>query len=118
MHEVSIAQSIVELAEQQARIHQASEIEELELEVGSMAGVELQTLDFALISVVKGTMLENAKIIRHDILGEGICGECENVFRIDTLFSPCPNCGSHLVNITKGRELRIKSIVVNKTSKI
>ncbi|MDH6309562.1 hydrogenase nickel incorporation protein HypA/HybF [Dysgonomonas sp. PFB1-18] len=116
MHELSIAQSIVQLAEQQARKHQATEIEELELEIGSLAGVELHTLEFALESSVKGTMLNNARIVRHDIAGEGRCGDCEAVFPVDVLFSPCPHCGSYCVSILKGKELRIKSIVVkNKT---
>lgn len=112
MHELSIAQSIVELAESQARNHKATVIEELELEIGSLAGVELQSLEFALESCIKGTMLSNARIIRHDILAEGRCGDCEKVFPVDTLFSPCPHCGSYCVQIFKGKELRIKSIVV------
>jgi len=112
MHELSIAQSIVELAEKQARNHQAKCIEELELEIGSLAGVELQSLEFALESCVKGTLLENARIIRHTIAGEGRCGDCETAFPADTLFSPCPVCGSYAVKIIKGKELRIKSIVV------
>jgi len=112
MHELSIAQSIVELAEEQARKRQAQCIEELELEIGSLAGVELQSLEFALESCVKGTLLENAQIVRHDIAGEGRCGDCETVFPTNVLFNPCPVCGSYAVKIIKGKELRIKSIVV------
>jgi len=112
MHELSIAQSIVELAEEQVRNHQAQCIEELELEIGSLAGVELQSLEFALESCVKGTMLENARIVRHDIAGEGRCGDCETIFPTNALFNPCPVCGSYAVKIIKGKELRIKSIVV------
>ena len=63
-------------------------------------------------SAVKGTLLEKAKIIRHYIDGEGQCSDCEAVFPVGNLFSPCPDCGSYLINITKGRELRIKSIVI------
>lgn len=114
MHELSIAQSIIRLAEQQARNHNATEIEELELEIGSLAGVELRSLEFALESSVKGTMLANARIVRHDIQAEGRCGDCEKVFSIDSMFSPCPFCGSYAVKVTKGKELRIKSIVLNK----
>ena len=44
MHELSIAQSIVQLSEQQAREHHSSQIEEVELEIRCLAGVELQTL--------------------------------------------------------------------------
>lgn len=112
MHELAIAHSIVQLAEQNARDNQAEEIEELELEIGSLAGVEISSLEFALQSAVKDTMLNNARIIRHDIPAEGRCGDCEAVFPVDTLFSPCPQCGSYCVNILKGKELRIKSIVV------
>ena len=41
MHEMSIAQSIVELAEEQARSRHSEAVEELELEIGRLAGVEL-----------------------------------------------------------------------------
>jgi hydrogenase nickel incorporation protein HypA/HybF len=112
MHELSIAQSIVELAEQQARSHQAEEIEELELEIGSLAGVELQALDFALESSVRGTMLANAKIVRHLIAGEGLCEACNTTFSVENFFTACPHCGSYGVKILKGRELRVKSIIV------
>ena len=40
MHELSIAQSIVQLSEQQAREHHSSQIEEVELEIRCLAGVE------------------------------------------------------------------------------
>lgn len=112
MHELSIALSIVDLAERQAREHNAKEIEELELEIGNLAGVELQTLTFALESSVKGTMLENAKIIRTDVQGEGRCGDCDTIFEMNQHIEPCPRCGSYFINIIKGKELRIKSIVV------
>ena len=39
MHELSIAQSIVQLSEQQAREHHSSQIEKVELEIGCLAGV-------------------------------------------------------------------------------
>ncbi len=112
MHELSIALSIVDLAEDQAQKHQATEIEELELEIGCLSGVEIQTLTFALESSVRGTMLEKARIIRHDIEGEGRCGDCDTIFRMDALFDSCPQCGSYCINIVKGKELRVKSILV------
>jgi hydrogenase nickel incorporation protein HypA/HybF len=112
MHELSVALSIVELAEKHAIKHNAEEIEELELEIGSLAGIELQSFTFALESSVKDTMLENAKIIRHDIAGEGRCNDCEKIFPVIELFTPCPYCNSFCVSVLKGKELRVKSIVV------
>ncbi|CAK7010657.1 MAG: Hydrogenase maturation factor HybF [Parabacteroides sp.] len=112
MHELSIAQSIVELAEQQARSHQSDCIEEVELEIGYLSGVEIQTLEFALESAVKGTMLEQARIVRHYIKGEGQCADCGTTFPLETLYASCPGCNSYFVKILKGKELRIKSIVI------
>lgn len=112
MHELSLAQSIVELAEKEARHHQASVIEELELEIGSLAGVEVETLVFALESAVRGTWLENTHIVRHVVAGEARCGECQTVFSLPTPLTPCPQCGSWWIEILRGKELRIKSIVV------
>jgi hydrogenase nickel incorporation protein HypA/HybF len=112
MHELSIAQSIVEMAEEQAKGHEAKVIEEIELEIGALAGIDLHALEFALESCVKGTLLETARIVRHDIPGEGRCGDCETVFQINTLFNPCPSCGSYAVKVIRGKELRIKSIIV------
>ena len=112
MHELSIAQSIVELAEREARNHQADSIEELELEIGALAGIEWNALEFALESAIKGSLLEDARVVRLKIAGEGRCGDCENIFPVENLFSACPVCGSYAVKIIKGKELRIKSIVV------
>lgn len=112
MHELSIARSIVELAEEQAALHGSSVVEELELEIGYLSGVEIHTLEFALDSAVKGSLLADARIVRHYMAGEGQCSDCEKIFPMDSLLSPCPFCGSYLVKITKGKELRIKSIVV------
>jgi len=112
MHELSIAHSIVDLAEQQARNRDAASIEELELEIGVLAGIEWISLEFALESVKKGTLLENAKVVIRKIEGEGRCGDCENLFPLENLLSPCPVCGSYAVKIIKGKELRVKSIVI------
>ena len=114
MHELSIARSIVELVEEQADNRGASVVEELELEIGHLSGVEIQTLEFALDSAIKGSKLEKARIIRHYIEGEGQCSDCETIFPMNALFSPCPHCGSYLVKILKGKELRGKSIVIEK----
>jgi Zn finger protein HypA/HybF involved in hydrogenase expression len=65
-------------------------------------------------SAIKGSKLEKARIIRHYIEGEGQCSDCETIFPMNALFSPCPHCGSYLVKILKGKELRVKSIVIKK----
>lgn len=102
------------MAEELARARNARSIAELEIEIGSMAGVELHTLMSALKSSVKSTMLANARIVRHDVGGEGQCADCGAVFPVSSFFQSCPECGGYLVNIVRGKELNIKSIVINR----
>ena len=113
MHELSIALSIVELAERHARERRAAAIEEIELEVGALAAVDMGALDFALESAVKNTLAEKAKITRHIIPGEGVCENCGASVPMETLCQPCPHCASWQIRVTRGKELRVKSIVVD-----
>ena len=113
MHELSIAMSIVELAERHARERQATAIEEIELEIGELAAVDIASLDFSLASAVKETLAEKAKITHHIIPGEGVCESCGATVPMPSISQACPGCGSWQVRLTSGKELRVKSIVVN-----
>lgn len=112
MHELSLALNIVDIAEKRARAEEASRITEIEIEVGELAGVVYDALDFALDSAVRNTMLENASIIIKRMPGAAQCQECFYEYATDDFFSLCPKCGSWRVEIIKGKEMRVKSITV------
>ena len=112
MHELSLAQSIVELVKQQVSHRQPAIVEEIELEIGVFAGVEIPLLTFALESAVKGTPMEDARIVSHTLSGAGHCIDCGADFAVPQLISPCPHCGSYAIQLTRGREFRLKSIVI------
>ncbi|MEI6899665.1 MAG: hydrogenase maturation nickel metallochaperone HypA [Bacteroidota bacterium] len=112
MHELSIALSIIELAENEAGRAGGKEIKELELEVGLLAGVDLDALEFSLEMSKKETILENAILKIDKIPGLCHCRECLVDFPVDDLYSACPDCKSYSHDLIKGDELRIKSIVI------
>ena len=112
MHEFSIALSIIEIAEAEARKVDSKVISELVLDIGTMAGIEYHALDFAMESAVKNTLLENAKIIVNKIQARANCNSCKSEFSIESSFDPCPECGGFYHNILCGKELKIKSLVV------
>ena len=60
MHELSIVMSIVEIAQQQAYNANATVIDEIELDIGTMSGIEMDALEFAWSQGVKQTILEQA----------------------------------------------------------
>jgi hydrogenase nickel incorporation protein HypA/HybF len=113
MHELSIALSIVELAEEEARKANASLISKIEVEIGIMAGIENEALLFCWDSAIQGTMAGQAELVIHSIHGEAQCLECGKDFPIETFFAECPFCKSFRYNITKGKELRVSSLIVD-----
>ena len=112
MHELSIVMSIVDVAEEQVRSHQAKEVERIDLEIGALAGVDDHALEFAWEAGVKNTVLERAHRIIHKHKGLAKCLECNQEFEINTLYDPCPLCGEHLLQILQGKEMKIQSMVL------
>jgi hydrogenase nickel incorporation protein HypA/HybF len=112
MHELSIVMSIVDVAEEQVKIHHAKEVERIDLEIGALAGIDDHALEFAWEAGVKDTILEKALRIIHKHDGRARCLECNKEFEINTLYDPCPLCGEHLLQILQGKEMRIQSMVL------
>lgn len=112
MHELSIAQSIVELAEDIAQKEKADSVQSIDIEIGTLSGVVLDALEFALEMTVKNTKLENAKINYLKIDGLANCTNCNFQFKTNDLLAFCPNCNKASFKIIDGKQLRIKSITV------
>jgi len=113
MHELSIALSIVELAEEEAKKADATTISKIEVEVGTMAGIDPDALLFAWDSVIQGTMAQQSTLVINTIQAEAHCLECGTDFPAENFFVQCPDCGSYRYQITKGKELRISSLMVD-----
>ena len=112
MHELSIAMSIIEIAEENARNEKATVINEIELDIGTQSGVVLEALDFAMQAAVRGTMLEHAEVKINTIPARAACTSCQHEFYVEDLFSPCPECGHPFCEIIQGRELKVRSLKV------
>jgi hydrogenase nickel incorporation protein HypA/HybF len=113
MHELSIAISIVELAEEEAKKADATSISKIEVEVGTMAGIDADALLFAWDAAIQGTMAGQAELLIHSIEAEARCLGCGKDFPAENFFVQCPDCGSYRYQITKGKELRISSLMVD-----
>ena len=112
MHELSIVMGILKIAETETEKAGAKQVDLIELEIGTLAGVELEALDFVWSGAVKDTILENAKRKIDLINGKGQCMECDRIFPLEHVYDPCPNCQNYLKGIIQGKELRIKALEV------
>ena len=110
MHELSIAMGIVKIAEDEAAKINSKEVVAIELEIGQLSGVEIDSLEFVWSSAVKNSVLENAEKKIIFIEGEGKCIDCDTVFKIENIYDACPKCNSFFKGITKGKELKVKKL--------
>ena len=112
MHELSIAMGIVKIAETEIQKARAYSVSLIELEIGTLSGVEISSLEFVWPMAVKDSVLENAKRTIDIIPAIAVCNDCDQEFKLDNHYDCCPNCGSYFKHILKGREMRVKALEV------
>jgi hydrogenase nickel incorporation protein HypA/HybF len=112
MHEFSLVLNIIDIVTEYAVRENAKEVKEVEIEVGALSGVVYDALEFALQTAVKGTIMEHSDVQINLIKGLAKCTECSYEYETDSLFKPCPNCKNCAPDIIKGKELSVKSIVI------
>ncbi|SDW27518.1 hydrogenase nickel incorporation protein HypA/HybF [Lutibacter oricola] len=112
MHELSIAMDIVRITENETTKANANKVTKIELEVGVLSGVEVDSLEFVWSSAVKDSILEKANLKILKISGKGKCKDCNTEFEMENIFDVCPKCSSNFKSILQGKELRVKTLEV------
>ncbi len=110
---MSIVASIVDIAEKEALKANASVISELELDIGTVSGIELDALNFAFESIKPKTMLKNAEIKINIIRAKSKCEDCQYVFETENVYTLCPKCDSYKTTVIQGKEMKLKSIITD-----
>jgi hydrogenase nickel incorporation protein HypA/HybF len=112
MHEMSICESILSIIEDQATAESFSKVNCVRLEVGPLAGVELEALHFSFDVVARGGIADGASLEVIETLAKGWCPLCLKSVPVKERYDPCPTCGNYQIRITGGEELRIKNLEV------
>ena len=108
MHELSIALSLVEAAEQAASRADAESVSYLRVEVGAMSGVVPAALSFCYDVAVQGTVLEGSELRIEETPIVVYCDACETERTLPQLHGfRCPVCGAPAAKILRGKELAI-----------
>jgi hydrogenase nickel incorporation protein HypA/HybF len=113
MHEMSIAQNILEIVKDYATKENAKEIKEIELEIGTLAGIEFESLEFALSVSLKTPLTENTDIQINKVQAKSICLDCNFEFETLNLFEHCHKCKSYNTKLIQGKELQVKSLLID-----
>ncbi len=110
MHELSIAQNIVDILHEQMNIHNLSKIERVSLKVGALRNVVIESLSFSFNVLTSGSRLEGAHLEVEEVPIRGRCMNCGREFIVRDWLDDCPFCQGVRVEITSGKELDIVAI--------
>lgn len=113
MHELSIAASLVESAEQAARQAGAQRVTQVFLRLGALSGVAKDALLFSYDVATAGTLLEGSRLMIEDVPVIVHCDGCQRDVTLPGIQDfRCPACGQPSARIVAGRELEIAGVEI------
>jgi hydrogenase nickel incorporation protein HypA/HybF len=112
MHELSIAQSIVDIVLQHLPPSDSVNVSRVRLTLGAMAGVVPDSLEFCFGAITEGTRLQGAILDIEHLPLTARCSECGREGEIEPTLFACPLCGGYRLVILTGRELQLRDIEV------
>ncbi len=112
MHEMSLAESMLQIIEDTAHKERFSRVRTVWLEIGQLANVEREALCFSFEQVKKGSVAAQAKLEIIEVGGQGWCSHCGKHVPLPALFEPCPACGNYQLSVTDGDQFRIRELEV------
>ena len=110
MHELSIVQSLLGLALENAKKANARRIVSINLVVGDYTGVMEDAVNLYFGFLSKDTIAAGTKINYTHVAGQLRCRDCDLLFPLQKRNYECPKCEGNRVEIVGGRELYIETM--------
>lgn len=112
MHELSIMDSALTLALEQARQAGATKVHRIRLRIGALSGVVPEALQFAFEALATGTPAEGAALEIEPVAARFWCQSCTREFESANLFADCPDCHRPSGDLRAGREMELASMEI------
>lgn len=112
MHEMSLAEGVLQIIEDHARTQDFTRVKTVWLEIGQLSSVEPEAMRFCFDAVTRGSLAEGARLEIVIVDGGGQCMNCGQTVRLAAVYDACPACGGYPVTPVSGTEMRIKELEV------
>lgn len=110
MHELKIIQDIFPIIEKVSQENHLKSINKVFLRVGALRQIIKEFLQFAFVTIAKGTAAEGAELIIEIIPITIFCQACQQKSTVKENAYICPNCESTQLEILTGKEIILESI--------
>jgi hydrogenase nickel incorporation protein HypA/HybF len=113
MHELSIAMSIVEMAQEEAERRGHVQVQAVHLRLGLLSGVVKEALLSSYEIACHATSMEGSQLLIEEIPVEVFCPQCgvPRLVRSIQWFC-CPECGTPTPTVVRGKELEVVALEI------
>jgi hydrogenase nickel incorporation protein HypA/HybF len=113
MHELTIAQSIVEVVMARARECRAARVKSVRLQIGEASGIMIDSLAFSFEMLTSlDPLLDGTQLLIEGIPHVARCRTCAQEFAVINLVPCCPTCQQWSGDIISGTELQIQEMEI------
>ncbi|MBI5006189.1 MAG: hydrogenase maturation nickel metallochaperone HypA [Nitrosomonadales bacterium] len=112
MHEMSLAEGVLQIIEDSAKAQNFRRVKTVWLEIGQLAGVEVEAMRFCFDAVMRDSVAQGAKLEIVATPGQAWCMDCAATVQVQALYDICPQCGGARLQVTGGNEMRVKELEV------
>ena len=113
MHELSVAQRLVELVAEEIGGQGVARVTAVHLRLGPLSSVVADALLFAFDAATSGTLLEGAKLQIEEVEPAVFCPKCKKERPLPSVQRlRCPVCHTPTPQVVRGRELEVTAVEV------
>lgn len=113
MHELSVTESILEIALRHAKQADALRITDIYLVIGQLSSIVDDSVQFYWDIVSKDTIAAEATLHFQRVPTEVLCLECQHRYNPARGEFSCPHCQSNQIEIVTGEEFYLEAIKVD-----
>jgi hydrogenase nickel incorporation protein HypA/HybF len=113
VHELSIAMSIIEIAQQEAARHGAAEITAVHLKLGALSGVMEDALRSSYELAAYDTPLKKSELLVEHVPVKVYCPKCCAEQSLPSIQNfACPRCGETTTQVLSGKEIEVFALEI------
>jgi hydrogenase nickel incorporation protein HypA/HybF len=116
MHELPIAEIILEIATRHARQNGAGRIVAIHLVIGQLSSYLDESIRFYWDLIARDTLAEGAVLHFQRLPAELQCRLCGHRYGLASQALACPQCGSSQVDVLQGEEFTVEAIEIGGTT--
>ncbi len=114
MHELSVTESILNIALKHAEQAEAKRVTDLHLVIGRLSSLIDDSIQFYWDMISENTICQGATLHFERVPAKMVCMDCGKEYTLDGDLTPCPACHGNHVRVLSGDQFWLDSLEIEK----